>query len=427
MTRSERYGRVLGWGLVPLIAVMQFANLRNSVVQARNDLVSVDLVLYGAITLLCLPWTLRAFGELSRAGRWTLGVFAALAGYGLVTSFFGEVPTVLGVPVHWSYQVMPVVIAILSATTALSLVAAMPPRHRRAQLWWSAQVLIVTCYASWPPRFTASREYRLASGIGGAAVLYAALLLALALLVVEALRGYRRWASVLGALAAGVGILLTGSRAAFLCVGLFVVVAAAAQLRGRQMPRPLWIAAGAGAVGVIAFVALTPMGQRLLVLQDQLRADNLATSWRAWSESWEILLLGQGLGQVWPWYPFEAGYFVLMPKTIWTRWGESMPHPHSTYLLVAVELGMVGLALLALMVGAVWWSVWRLRGQRAACIVTAAVAASTFGWLFDTYLFRNFPLAIWWWVVLVSVVGFRSLDEPTTEEEPQPSAASAAS
>ena len=122
MTRSERYGRVLGWGLVPLIVVMQFANLRNSVVQARNDLLSVDLVLYGAITLLCLPWTLRAFGEMTRAGRWILGVFAALAGYALGSSFFGEAPMVLGVPVHWSYQVMPDVMAILSATTALSLV-----------------------------------------------------------------------------------------------------------------------------------------------------------------------------------------------------------------------------------------------------------------------------------------------------------------
>ena len=109
-------------------------------------------------------------------------------------------------------------------------------------------------------------------------MLYAALLLALALLVVEALRGYRRWASVIGAVAAGVGILLTGSRAAFLCVGLFVAVAVIARLRGRDLPRSLWVAIGVGAAGVVAFVALTPMGQRLLVLQDRLREANVATS-----------------------------------------------------------------------------------------------------------------------------------------------------
>lgn len=428
MTRFDRWGAVLGWGLLPFLVFIQTADQRRSIFQPRIDLISIDLVVYAAITLVLLPWTLRGLRQLRREAIWVLFFFLALVCYAFVRSLLDPPPILSGIVVQRPYLVAPNLMALLSMTTAMSFIATMPPHLRRAQLWGASVLIVASSYATWPIHANLSGSTRLAGTLGGAAVIYAALLLAFAVFLACAIEGYLRvWSSV-GAFAAAAAILLSGSRAGLVCSGAFVLVAGIGQLRGRSIPRWIWWALGAAGVAFAAFLTFFPEASHLLSTQDELRRTNAGTSWRAWTESWVSIVFGQGSGRVWPWYPFEAGYFDLMPRLIWTDWGEALPHPHSTYFLITVELGLAGLVLLLLAIGSTWFCLWRTRRERATYLAVAAVSVSVLGWFFDTFLFRNYPLALCWWMTLISVVGFGSLGKPTTKvTDVQFSAESAAS
>lgn len=150
------------------------------------------------------------------------------------------------------------------------------------------------------------------------------------------------------------------------------------------------------------------------------------------------MVFGQGVGRIWPWYIYEAADVGLMPRVVTTWWGDALPHPHSTVVWALAELGALGVLLVGLLAGTVVRLLTARRWGRPTYLVAAAFVAQLPAWLFDTYLIKNFTLALVWWAVLFSVFGFGSLrDTPASAEddasadtgdgEPQPSAATAAS
>lgn len=418
LTPADSLRRVLGWLIVPVIIVMQFVDLRRGLFAASKSLVSVDLVLYSAVVVVCLPWTIKSLRTTASALWWVMVPFVTLCGYALVSALFVRppevfligygtgLPTVSGLVPERIDLVMPTIMALLALAAAASLVAVMPARLRLRQLWVASAVLVATTYLSWPRRIGESD--RLSAGIGGAAVIFSALLLTLAMFLASYRAGLWRVASLVGAGMSALAIVLSGSRSGLICLVVFIVVAFAGLVAKRTLPRP--VAWGIGALVAVlgALLVLIPEAQRLLSFSDELRQINLRASWVAWTESWHSLLLGQGSGRVWPWYLYESTELPIVPRIVTTTWGEALPHAHSTFLAVLVELGLVGFVVLAVMlVGVGRILVVGKRWGRPSFLVAAAIVATIPGWLFDTFLIKNFPLALWWWFVLIAVFGFR--------------------
>lgn len=426
-SRDDRIRAALGWCLPLVIVIMQTFNLRKGLFTTRDDLLSWDLVLYAGITLVCLPWTLRTVRDITRLGRWLLYVFMALLAYAFVSSLVTLAPTILGMRIDRAYLVMPNVAAFLALLAGVSIVAVMPARLRAAQLWWGAAVLVVTSYATWPAQTDLQGSVRFSTSMGGAAVIYIALLITAAIFIGAAFAGVHRWVSVIGAALSVAAILFSGSRAGLICFAIFVAILVVGQFRRGRIPRVLWWALG-GVVAVLSVTMLVvPELRRMLSLDDPVRVTNLTAAMTAWGESWQTMLFGQGSGRVWPWYTFEARYFGGPPLLIDTPWGDVLVHPHSTFLVVLVELGLVGLVVWLAFVVLLVRGLLNAREQgKAVYLVMAAIVAGIPGFLFDTYLFKNLTIAFWWWAVLISVVGFGSLAKPTTEQD-QFNAASAAS
>jgi hypothetical protein len=208
-----------------------------------------------------------------------------------------------------------------------------------------------------------------------------------------------------------------GSRAGFLLLGLYVLL--------------LMCASGRHQRGVVGLVALATLLAMTLVfsaadptrlqftakdLGEEGRVANHITSWYiAANRSLAANFLGSGYGSQWPWYlpDVELGSMELYDLGLYTDWvpnafGPLLYHPHSVFLLLAVELGafgvlyftvllMVPLQLLADSVG----------GGRSAlfCIGVAVSGLSLFG---DLFLFRSFQLSAVWWMFVFGAMALGS-------------------
>lgn len=451
LPNSDRARTVVGWLIVPALIAVQFVDLRHAVLGRGRGLFSIDVVLYLGLFLAGLPWSLRAFKRLEKRVKWIISAFVALGLLALISvlvlsptsvyflSYSTGTPVALELHPGRAIMLMPAVMALLALGAALSLIAAMPARLRLLQLYVASWTLLVSTYASWPRRIEELRSLRLSPGMAGAAVIFTALMLTMSIFLACYLMGRWRVPSLVGAGLSLVGILLSGSRAGLICLVLFVVLLLLGMGRRRKFPRSVLWAFGGFAVLLATLVAVVPEARRLFSLADDLREMNLHASIYAFTQSWDSVLFGQGFGRIWPWYTYESLNLGFIPRVTTTWWGDALPHPHSTFLLAMSELGLLGLALLCV----VAWLVIRLLSVarswgRASYMVAAAIAAQLPAWLFDTYLFKNFPLAFWWWAVLFSVLGFGALrgtragagdDSPAGNEdaETQPSADTAAS
>ena len=199
-------------------------------------------------------------------------------------------------------------------------------------------------------------------------------------------------------------VLMTGSRAGLLTLLVLTVMAMAWVGASRLRPRALPWALSILALG--ALVVLTTPARRVLSLSDPARWVNLQTSTRAWvQDPWQVLV-GVGSGRMWPWYAFEARYFWLpWGGQLHTPIGELLTNPHSVFLGVAIELGLLGLVLVAFVLLVPVQALVRLRRTRpsrshAATGVLLALAATPVAFLFDYYLLKNFAVSFWWWVAL---------------------------
>jgi len=204
------------------------------------------------------------------------------------------------------------------------------------------------------------------------------------------------------------GVLATGSRGGLLALVAWVVLLAVQLLFGRNgRQRRLWpwlVTAGAG-IGVAVVVAvLFPSLGRLFSLGDPLREQNLFSALTWWTRDWQTIVAGAGAGQVWPWFAIDSG-LVPAPgeRMVPTPAGQVLLSPHSTLLAVVVELGLVGALLAGVMVFALCKLTLRGREDAFAAPLALALLATLVAFLFDTYLFKEFGNAFWWWLAAGAV------------------------
>lgn len=416
MSGFQRAGSLLSWGVVPVIVLAQFFDLRRAP-NGQPSQVSVYFIVFAAITVVTLPWVIRNLREVSRTGR-TVGLaWFALMAVGLVSACTTALPYIrpegvdpLAVP--RSALIWPVVTSMLTATAAFGLVLAAPidKRHHRAIV--GALTLAVTTPIAGPRTMHATHTSRLATGLGGAATLHVALLCGLGVLVggaIAARRAVSRWTCVAGSALCAVAILLTGSRAGWACLVLFVIVAG--MLATKESRRWMaWVVGVLVLAGIITLLVL-PEARRLLRVRDTARAVNLRGGMNALGEHWWHWIVGAGQGRVWPWYAFDAGLAERPASNLMvTSFGTVATNPHSLFFGVLVELGLVGLALLAVIVGMLIFrlvvTLWT--GTPATLVPRVAVVCTLPAMLVDTYLVKNFGVSFVWWLAVASYFGVRA-------------------
>lgn len=395
---------------------MQFFDLRSGI-HGHPAVVSAYLLGFAALAVLTAPFWWWRRRDLTGAGRLLVASATLLFAWALLRALQGRMPRMVAPHIGFprSYLVVPVLTSLAALFAAWGVALATRRADRRELVWRASMLLAVSTVLAWPRSAIANHTYRLATGLGGAAVYHVVLLLALGQLLGAVLAGHRRLWSSIGAVICIVGILLTGSRAGLICLfGFAVLVGLWFALRGQaRLVVPL-IGGLLALVGL--FVALVPAGRHLLQTSDRGRTLNMDTATRVFNLSWHNRLVGVGTGRLWPWYPFETGRAkVPWSQIIVTNFGRTMTNPHSVALGVLVELGLVGVVLLVGLVLVLLVQVlrtWRASAsaQRTPELVRdvvgqLALVSTLPAFLFDYYLFKNFGISFWWWLVLAFGVG----------------------
>lgn len=410
-TVVERLAAWYGIAVVPLVAVLGLFTTTSPFVGVWPRFVAVAGPV--AVAGLVLPALAPALRERRPDVTALVATFGALVAWSLVR-LPGQVRTVtipgtttIDTPVPDVYVLVPLVGAALALLCGWLMAVATPPRLARPVLAALAVTVAFVSLVGLGRALTdANPVTRLYTALGGAATTHLALLLALAVVLGLAWEGAKPLA--VGPMAAVVvGLdLLTGSRAAVVCLVLLVVVLGARYLKsGRTIPaRVLVSAAGLGAALVlVAAVVMRDQLLRLLALGDDNRVLTIGTALAAWSSSPARIVAGTGTGTLWPWYASESGYVpVVGLGLVQTPYGTLLSNPHNTFLGPLAELGLVGLALLLVVVAVVVRAAARassLNPLRLSLLTAAAVGCVAFAT--DYYLLKSFPLALLWWYVVV--------------------------
>ncbi len=216
--------------------------------------------------------------------------------------------------------------------------------------------------------------------------------------------GRRRGRLILSGAAFLVTLAGLGSRAAVLVTALFLLLAWLAH-RQRTRAEVLGLTA-LTLTAALAFFTASRSFERLTLAelnrwQDPSRRATHGMAFRRVTADLLAAIPGAGYGGVWAWYPADVreGEAIASGRNqILTPQGVSLYHSHSLPLLLAVELGLPGVALGG-------WALWCI-GIALSCrgrprgIFEAAVLASTAAFAFDLYLVKNTAVSLVWWLYL---------------------------
>lgn len=417
---GRRVGNLLGWSVVPALAGMQLVDLRRDL-HGQPAMVSTYLLGFTAVTLVGLVFVVARWRSFSRAGRLAGVAFGALLAYALVRALGVALPVVQQRPTTRPMLVVPLLTAAVTALAAVGCMAAVDARERHRRLWWAAWAMVAVALVQWPRAVASNRSVRLASAMGGSAVLHVALLTAAGLFLGCAVAGWRRRASSVGTALSAAAVLATGSRAGLVSLALFAALVTLWALGRGAGRRAVAAVLGLGVL-TAGVVAAVPSLRRLVNFSEPGRARNLETALEVWSQDWGTRLLGVGSGRLWPWYAFDIRA-IPSPGAglVRTEWGLALTSPHSVFLGVLVELGVLGMLLWLVVCGALVWQLVRLwRGDDPIrTLTTMALCATLAAFVLDTYLLKNFGVSFWWWLVLFGVAASSTTGaRDATEVEP---------
>jgi hypothetical protein len=243
---------------------------------------------------------------------------------------------------------------------------------------------------------------------------------ALAFALQEFIAGRNRWRNGVALavlLAASLG---TGSRATVMGLGVLLALGAFSLTSTRQRAAfGLVVLIVGGLAGGLVFSRVST--ERLVNLEEEGREMTIRTGLRAIAQaSFPDKIRGLGYASYWRWYLVDArgegtygydGFFEHRPA------GVTLYHPHSTPLLLTVELGLPGFAAgLALI-----WALWSARRKgvqkKMPTIIFAGLAGSAVTIVTDLVIFKAPFLNLVWWTYVFGAV---ALVDPGTCSPPRP-------
>ncbi len=153
---------------------------------------------------------------------------------------------------------------------------------------------------------------------------------------------------------------------------------------------------------------------RLNSFEDSARSDTYQTSFQIIDHrSAELNLTGSGYGSYWFWYLLDmdevkVAHNNVTPSYLIHPFGSILYHPHSTFLLFIVELGMIGLLYFLYL----WIVLARLvlsnRQSATFPILNSGVFVSGFSMFFDFFIFKGAQINTLWWIYLFGALALNS-------------------
>lgn len=398
-------------GVVVALFAMQLIDTRHGLWTPWT--VSIQLVGCAVVTMCLAPAAWRRRHSMSRTGWIFIAEITTIMIWSLISAMVAPKAVVWRTTVPRIHQVMPPVTALVTLMAAVTTVLVLSRHARRLATLGGSAAVLLGALVDWPVQASIHRSPRLASAMGGSAVVHVAILLAAGVFFdasrMARTRPRQLALAMVGCLAVGMTI-ATGSRAALIVLFIFGAWALAAW--GRHHPRIAGGVAAAAAVMLVALVIRVPALQRLATWTSPARLHAASVGWDAVSSSWTYLLLGVGSGRVFPWYSIEDK-FIAAPGAgiIGTPFGVALNSAHSVFVAVLTELGVLMFLVLCASVVLVWANAWHDVRRRSTWAVTSMVlAATTAAWVFDTYLLKNFAVSTWWWLIAGCVLASHGCD-----------------
>ena len=203
-----------------------------------------------------------------------------------------------------------------------------------------------------------------------------------------------------------------GARSALIILGIFFLLIVLSMKNTKQAITSLTlIAVLTATAGALFFSKANP--ERLQTLESEGRYDTYSVSFQAISSrDANVNFFGSGYGSYWPWYSRESTsfpsvvlmnsdeYYNLIRNPYGDILGIILYHPHSTFLLLIVELGAIGLFYFIFLWGVLAWLLFRnFRGAKFT-VFNSSIFASAFSMLFDFFIFRSTQVNFIWWLFL---------------------------
>ncbi|QKQ71176.1 hypothetical protein [Acinetobacter sp. 10FS3-1] len=249
---------------------------------------------------------------------------------------------------------------------------------------------IFLLYAIYFP-FGDSGYNRLKGPLGNAATIHVSILLVISVFVSEIMYGNR--VKVLSGIGLFINIfliILTGSKAALLCLVLFLMLLMMRNFSFKKMIVTVFL----GFLGFVAY-SLFFLKDRI-VLEDFARTSNLETSLAILFSKTSNIIFGTGYGSVWPWYIYETSF---SPNDLYGVYlvhseGITLFHPHSVLLWSFVELGAIGLLIVLYLLISPFFKYFKFEGYK--WVLLCGLLSTIPSFLFDSFLMKNWTISIFW-------------------------------
>jgi len=198
-----------------------------------------------------------------------------------------------------------------------------------------------------------------------------------------------------------ISLLALGSRGALVCLALFFLLYAfTSKGLGKKIARLFGMAVLSCAASLFVFSFAD--SSRLTNMEDHARSTTYDISLKIIQSNGMNALLGPGYGSIWAWYlpdVEEGGARATNRFYIWTEYGSLLYNPHSIFLMLVTELGLVGLAFFLKLT---WTQVVLVRrafhDERYRSFLCSM--CSTFVVLLTDFpLFKNWPMSTLWWLL----------------------------
>jgi hypothetical protein len=209
-----------------------------------------------------------------------------------------------------------------------------------------------------------------------------------------------------------VGIIALGSRGGIISLVAFLVLAVLfTKGAGKVQIVLLLVLFAAGGVGILALA--DAKFDRMSNLEDDGRQATHETTFKIVTHSSPATLVrGAGYGAYWPWYSRDAWTPRLgeetpehyLPRIVETDYGPTLYHPHSVLLLLAVELGLPGVAFFIILWSVlVGLAVGHGKDPRVG-FLCCALAASGVALFLDFFFFKGARTSSVWWFYLLGTM-----------------------
>lgn len=209
------------------------------------------------------------------------------------------------------------------------------------------------------------------------------------------------------------GIMALGSRGAIVALGAFIFLVVCL----RKGVSKIQIIVFVGILGLVAVVVLTCAKanfERVTHFECNGRQFTHETAWRIVANSTTTdLVRGAGYGAYWPWYS-RGGWLgrdtpdYYLPNVYRTEYGLTLFHPHSVFLLLSVELGLLGLVAFLFLWKTLATLVLRYGADHRIGLIACGLFASAMALFFDTFFFKCQKTSCIWCIYLLGALRMAS-------------------